>query len=233
MSRFNAPRIASLAAIAAACFSTGVVLAMSGCFESGEIDRAPARNADSVRAAEPSVDSAATPVTPKLGEATRQMAAASAAAPVRSMTSAASPTRSLADATTPARVRRLVVTNGVEKREPLATEALTLGNGPVYAFVELENAAIDEQSIIVTFERSGQPAVGHVKLAVPGTSPRFRTWGLTRQIREAGTWEAVVRSPEGRELARTAFEVIRSPDTASTVESAKPRTESPSTARKT
>jgi hypothetical protein len=49
--------------------------------------------------------------------------------------------------------------------------------------------------------------VGHVKLTVPGTSERFRTWGNTRLIRDPGHWVAVVSTADGVELGRAPFEV--------------------------
>ena len=49
--------------------------------------------------------------------------------------------------------------------------------------------------------------VGHVKLSVPANQPRFRTWGNTRLIRDAGHWVAVVSTADGVELGRAPFEV--------------------------
>ena len=104
------------------------------------------------------------------------------------------------------RVRRLVITHGIENREPLAATELSAGGGPIYAFVELASGEGDAANVVVTFER-GERAVGHVKLSVPGNSRRWRTWGQTRQIREAGEWQAVVRTADGEELARQSFQV--------------------------
>ena len=105
------------------------------------------------------------------------------------------------------KVQRLVITRGVEAREPLPSEPLVLG-APVFAFLELENEGDAQRSVVLTFERD-TASVGHVQLAVPPSSPRWRTWGKTALIREAGTWTAVVRTVEGDELARQAFEVVR------------------------
>ena len=106
------------------------------------------------------------------------------------------------------RVKRLVVTERIVGREPVAVESLSAGRGPIYAFAELENASSENQKITITFEHEGAGVtVGHAELEIPGNRPRFRTWGNTRNIREPGRWQAIVRSADGRELARTEFEV--------------------------
>jgi hypothetical protein len=111
---------------------------------------------------------------------------------------------------TPARdmisVRRLVVTHAVSDHEPVSPPELVTGT-PILAFVELSNKDAIERNVVVTFEREGRPAVGHVKLHVPAGSPRFRTWAKTHNLGEAGTWEAVVRAEDGKELGRQPFEL--------------------------
>jgi len=104
------------------------------------------------------------------------------------------------------RVRRLVITHGIENREPLAATELRAGGEPIYAFVELASGDGDASKVVVTFER-GERSVGHVQLSVPGNSRRWRTWGRTRQIREPGEWHAVVETETGEELARQSFQV--------------------------
>ena len=104
-------------------------------------------------------------------------------------------------------VRRLVVTHAVKDREPIEPAELVSGI-PVLAFVELSNADGVERDVVVTFEREGRPAVGHAKLHVPGDSPRFRTWARTHNLSEVGTWEAVVRGEDGKELGRQPFELL-------------------------
>jgi len=104
-------------------------------------------------------------------------------------------------------VRRLVVTHAVKDREPIEPAELVTGT-PVLAFVELSNTDTSERAVVVTFEREGRPAVGHVKLHVPASSPRFRTWARTHNLSEVGTWEAVIRSEDGRELGRQPFELL-------------------------
>jgi hypothetical protein len=100
----------------------------------------------------------------------------------------------------------LVVTHAVREREPIEPAELVSGT-PIMAFVELSNQDAVERNVVVTFERDGRPAVGHVKLHVPAKSPRFRTWARTRNVTEAGTWEAVITSDDGKELGRQPFEL--------------------------
>jgi hypothetical protein len=99
------------------------------------------------------------------------------------------------------------VTHAVSEREPIEPAELVTG-APVLAFVELANEDGIERNVVVTFEREGRPAVGHVKLHVPANTPRFRTWARTRNLNELGTWEAVVRGDDGKELGRQPFELL-------------------------
>ncbi len=103
-------------------------------------------------------------------------------------------------------VERLVVTSGIEGREPVATTSFAAGKKPVYAFVEMKNPTADEQRIVVTFEHQGR-SVGHVKLSVPAEQARWRTWGRTHNVTTPGAWTAVVSTEAGDEIARKAFEV--------------------------
>jgi len=105
-------------------------------------------------------------------------------------------------------VRRLVVTKKVVDREPEEVDDFRSDEGPVYAFVELANAADEEQAVMVTFEHptTGEK-VGHIKLNVPANAPRWRTWGHTRMIKAEGTWKAIVTGLDGTELATQDFEV--------------------------
>jgi hypothetical protein len=123
---------------------------------------------------------------------------------------APSPERELSGKVTAApsvNVKRLVVTRGIKEREPLPTESLTVGS-PVFAFVELQNPSDAEKAVVITFEQA-KLSVGHVTLSVSAETVRWRTWGKTRNITQPGTWTAVVRAKDGRELARQAFEVQR------------------------
>jgi hypothetical protein len=106
------------------------------------------------------------------------------------------------------KLRRVVVTHKIENREPTAGDDFTLGSAPVYAFVELENSSSAPRAIRVMFENEDTKAtVGHVKLTVPASQARYRTWGNTRLIRDPGHWVAVVSTTEGVELGRASFEV--------------------------
>jgi hypothetical protein len=108
------------------------------------------------------------------------------------------------------KVKRFVVTHKIENREPVvgASDDFALGSAPIYAFVELENSGSAPRSIRVLFENEDTKAtVGHVKLTVPGSQARFRTWGNTRLIHDPGHWVAVVSTADGVELGRAAFEV--------------------------
>jgi hypothetical protein len=106
------------------------------------------------------------------------------------------------------KLKRIVVTRKIENREPVTGADFSIGNAPVYAFVEFENSAKDARNIRVMFQNADTKAtVGHVKLTVPAAQARFRTWGNTRMIRDAGHWVAVVSTVDGVELGRAPFEV--------------------------
>ncbi len=105
-------------------------------------------------------------------------------------------------------VKRLVVTRGIDKREPLVTDALHTGDGPLYAFVELANPTDDPRAVEVTFSEDGSGReVGHIKLEVPAHKSRWRTWGRTALVDKAGSWSAIVRDANGTELARAPFRI--------------------------
>lgn len=101
-------------------------------------------------------------------------------------------------------VKRLVVTQSIEQREPAAASELTLSDEPLYAFIEVVNPTETAEHVFVTFEQAGK-SVGHVKLEVPAKSSRWRTWGKTRQVKQPGEWVAVVKTEDGRELSRKSF----------------------------
>lgn len=104
-------------------------------------------------------------------------------------------------------VRRLVVTNRIEGREPAAVSEFSANGEEVYAFVELTNASAREQRIEIVFEHESGQEVGFVKLPVPKDKTRWRTWGQTRQIKKSGRWVAKVRDASGAELLRQSFVV--------------------------
>ncbi len=106
------------------------------------------------------------------------------------------------------KLKRLVVTHEIENREPRLGTDFALDSAPVYAFVELENTGSEARAIRILFQNEDTKAtVGHVKLSVPGSQLRFRTWGNTRMIRDPGHWVAVVSTADGVELGRAPFDV--------------------------
>jgi hypothetical protein len=110
------------------------------------------------------------------------------------------------------KVKRLVVTTGVEDREPLKSgDALPADGSAIYAFAELANPVGSSENVRITFERKGgAERVGDVTLPIPANTSRYRTWAFTRYIRTPGVWEAVLWSESGVELERTSFEVTSS-----------------------
>lgn len=113
-----------------------------------------------------------------------------------------------AESATSLRVRRLVLSEGVEGREPVgASRAFQRGDlQKIYAFVEVENPERLPGEVVVTFESPDGLAVGNVRLDV-GAAPRWRTWAFSRAVDREGEWTAVVRDAEGRVLAREPFSV--------------------------
>lgn len=110
-------------------------------------------------------------------------------------------------ATTGLTIKRLVLTNAIEDREPAPASGFRSGDGPVVAFIEAQNVHAESQRIIVTFEHASGTKVGFVKLEIPENSTRWRTWARSTHINKAGEWTAVVRSFDGQELARESFSV--------------------------
>lgn len=107
------------------------------------------------------------------------------------------------------KIKRLVVTQAVEDREPVAADVVD-AETPVIAFVEVASGSTEDQHVVVTFEHETGDRVGLVNLSVPGNKPRWRTWGRTYNVNRDGRWIAVVRDAHGEELGRTEFTVRRS-----------------------
>jgi hypothetical protein len=103
-------------------------------------------------------------------------------------------------------VKRLTMTGEIKDREPTEAASFSVGGGDILAFLELQNEADVDQTVVVTFERD-EKKVGFVELTVPAKQPRWRTWGKTKNIRSPGEWTAVVSTQDGTELSRTTFEV--------------------------
>lgn len=105
-------------------------------------------------------------------------------------------------------LKRLVVTDGIDGREPATVSGdLKANDEPIYAFVELANQGAEEGSVVITFEHGSGKSVGHISLSVPAKQKRWRTWGRTRNIDRNGEWVAVVKTADGRELGRRTFAV--------------------------
>lgn len=136
---------------------------------------------------------------------TSERAATREAAPAR--TRVATP-RSIALSESELSVRRLVVSTGIENREPVgAASRFELGNGRLFAFVEAVNDGEEEGELIVTFEADDGTEVGFITLDVPANAPRWRTWAWSQNITSAGSWTAVIRTADGDVLARERFEI--------------------------
>jgi hypothetical protein len=200
-------RWVAVSALAAAMFALGFSFAGVACSSPRDVSVAEAApDSVSVPAPAASLGSVATIV---VGSAP----SAVPIAPAPSIGSAAlvgdgNPSSEIKVASDGLKLKRLVVAHKIENREPVASDEFTLGSAPVYAFVEFENSARAARSVRVMFQNQETKAtVGHVKLTVPGTSERFRTWGNTRLIRDPGHWVAVVSTVDGVELGRAPFEV--------------------------
>lgn len=109
------------------------------------------------------------------------------------------------------RVSRLIVSSGVADHEPTgAADEFEIGaQRQIYAFVDAQNATGEDVALRVTFEPESGESTGHVSLEVPAGARRWRTWATTRNAVRAGRWRAVVRAPDGHELASRAFDVVR------------------------
>lgn len=129
-----------------------------------------------------------------------------APAPTREETPKASPDVSKKGEDQFPEVRRFVIASAVDGREPVKLAQGTVDQ-PVVAFVEMRNLRAEDSKIVVTFEHESGKKVGFIQLAIPKESPRYRTWGRTHNIRDAGKWTAIVATEGGQELARESFSV--------------------------
>jgi hypothetical protein len=196
MNGSESTRWVAVSALGAAMFAIGFSFTGVACSNAHDM---------SVREAARATDSAV--VVPAPAASLASVAAAVHAAPAVSSTPPVAPSVLSANDGT-LKLKRVVITHKIENREPTLGDDFTLDNAPVYAFVELENTGSAPRGIRVLFENEDTKAtVGHVKLTVPGSQPRFRTWGNTRMIRDAGHWVAVVSTVDGVELGRAPFDV--------------------------
>ena len=203
MSGLENTRWVALSALGAAMFAIGFSFTGVACSNAHDVSVAEAtRSAGSTNA----VPAPAT----SLGNVTAVVnAAAVAPSAAPSAVSSASTTDAKLGANDGGlKLKRVVVTRKIENREPASGDDFTLGGAPVYAFVELENSGSAARSIRVMFQNEDTKAtVGHVKLTVPGSQARYRTWGNTRLIRDPGHWVAVVSTSDGVELGRAPFDM--------------------------
>ncbi len=220
MSQWKEPSRVALAAMTVAVVSLGVSVVALACRAEPEepaeaVSRTtttpPAPSTDprlvSAQAA-PQTDPGILVATAPRLEAPLDTAAASVPPPDATTASSEAPPGSAA-APGSLLVKRFVVTTAVHDREPVTSDAPLLADGtPIYAFAELVNGDSSAQQVTVRFERVGSTeTVGNATLGVPAKVRRHRTWANTRFIREPGTWEAVLVTATGVELARTSFEV--------------------------
>lgn len=196
-------RWTATAALAVSCFALG--FSAWSCHES-EPAGAKREKPTAVHAEPKAPHPAAAPaVTPAAGDVHSDTAPAEPKADDTAPPHAA--THGSAPSAAGLEVKRLVVTRGVEHREPLDTDQFTAGEGPVFAFVELQNTSNDDKVITVDFQHGSDKPVGHIKLKVPAHSPRWRTWGRTRLVNQGGEWTALVRAADGTEIAHSDFSV--------------------------
>jgi len=200
MSGIENSRWVAVSALGAAMFAVGFSFSVVACNNARDMSVAEAaRAAESVSVPAPAAS---------LSAIAKIVNGAPSALPASSAAPASAAGVELKAASAGLKLKRFVVAHKIENREPVAGDDFKLGSAPVYAFVEFENSARDARSVRVLFQNLDTKAtVGHVKLTVPGTSERFRTWGNTRMIRDAGHWVAVVSTVDGIELGRAPFEV--------------------------
>jgi hypothetical protein len=141
--------------------------------------------------------------------ATSVAAVAPVSAAVAAPVVASNPSKTAPAHVSSVQVKRFVIATGVKDREPLtSSDALLADGSAIYAFVELANPLGESENVRITFERkAGAERVGNVTLPIPAQVSRHRTWAMTRFIRAAGVWDAVLWSESGAELGRTSFEV--------------------------
>jgi hypothetical protein len=203
MSGSESTRWVAVSALGAAMFAIGFSFAGVACSNARDVSVSEAVRSSERASAVPAPASSLGSVT-----AVVNAAVPIASATLGSATAAPAGDAKLGTSDGALKLKRVVVTHKIENREPTAGDDFTLGSAPVYAFVELENSGSAPRAIRVMFENEDTKAtVGHVKLTVPGSQSRYRTWGNTRLIRDPGRWVAVVSTSDGIELGRASFEV--------------------------
>jgi hypothetical protein len=192
----NSSRAIALTALGMAAFSVGFSLSVVACSKAPGVDIAGEANT--------SVQSGAPTTRASAVASTRPDSIPEV--PLEPSPEPEPKAKEKASAPGPIRVKRLLVTDRIEGREPVAA-TLAVTDEVIYAFAEVENPAGDERRIRISFEHDGKRPIGNVPLSVPASHKRFRTWGGTRLIDQPGRWQAVVRADDGTELARASFDV--------------------------
>lgn len=155
------------------------------------------------------------PAQVALAEQTKQLEASKSAAPAATPVTIDAPSKVIdapeppdIDRDAPLKVKRLVVAESVEKREPVAAGVSFGDDTPrIYAFVEIGNPERAESEVAISITPRGEKERGRVTLKV-GASPRWRTWSFTRLAKKPGTYDVVVYDAKGEEIGRTDFEVV-------------------------
>ena len=108
-------------------------------------------------------------------------------------------------------IRRAELATGVADHEPVgAADTFDAGVAQLYLFLDVRNTSSEDAQLTVSFVRTDLPDArerGGVTLTVPHDARRFRTWAWTRQVQQAGAWDAIVRDAHGDEVTRVAFTV--------------------------
>ncbi len=213
MSTERTTRVTALSALVLAAMSLGVGLVNLGCERKSDVTAEQARAAQQATSNKEGVRMPSSPLAKGAAPATVPTVQKITAEATKSATSAAksagvAPAKtSTAAAKDGLVVKRLVLTNAIEDREPAQISGFHTGAGPVVAFIEAQNRLDDAQKIVVTFEHASGKKVGFVKLEIPQNSSRWRTWARTSHVTAVGEWNAVVRTGDGEELARQSFNV--------------------------
>ena len=108
-------------------------------------------------------------------------------------------------------VRRVALARGVREREPVDPGVRFAADAePLYAHFELTNErGTTERNPVVVFVGPDGRDHGLIGLEVPAGAARWRTWGFSRTVTQAGDWRVELRDEEGRVLAEREF-VLRS-----------------------
>lgn len=209
MSRLNDSGALAMGAMAAAMFSVGMSLAVVACGSGSQPNDAAKADAKA-HVVTPIASVGAAVAARTIDGVLNSRETVSTVASARP--TATSAPRTHVSSSDGLLVKRFVVTEGIQGREPVTSDGPLVANGkPIFAFAELANENAGETRVRITFERKGSSdRVGNVTLSVPGNAGRFRTWGQTRFVRDSGTWDAVLWSEGGKELGRTSFEVVGS-----------------------